>query len=279
MLDEQSTFEFQISGSGNPCSDDYLLEVPFYDTLQYQWYRDGVALPGETRPGLRVKSGEGQYAVRLIGPSGCRVTRPYLHRIPQLYEAITRRICPGETFRFGGSDLTDAGTYIDTLKSVANCDSIVQLTLQISDEYADTLKARIFQGEQYRVGPYKFGRQGRHTAALQSGLGCDSLVYIDLDFYQVYFPNAFSPNGDGFNDHFTVFGREDLEGIVSLQVFDRWGGLLFSGKDLPPNDESSGWDGKFNGRPAPAGVYVYSVVLRMDDGVERRRSGAVLLVR
>ncbi|MEM1323937.1 MAG: gliding motility-associated C-terminal domain-containing protein, partial [Bacteroidota bacterium] len=41
----------------------------------------------------------------------------------------------------------------------------------------------------------------------------------------IYIPNAFSPNGDQFNDYFTVYADEQVAEVLKLQVFDRWGGL------------------------------------------------------
>jgi len=54
-------------------------------------------------------------------------------------------------------------------------------------------------------------------------------------------PTAFTPNNDGFNEIF-------LEGY-EIQIFNRWGSLLYSGKD--------GWDGKYKGRVVEAGIYFY----------------------
>lgn len=71
----------------------------------------------------------------------------------------------------------------------------------------------------------------------------------------VYFPNAFTPNGDGINDVFQAVGHELTE--AEFTVFDRWGAALFNSMNL--NDA---WDGSLmDGNAAPTGVYVikYSV--------------------
>ena len=101
---------------------------------------------------------------------------------------------------------------------------------------------------------------------LESSLGCDSLVLLDLDFYDVFIPTAFSPNDDGINDLFKVFGGDDLDEVISLEIFDRWGNHHFTGKE---------WDGL----PANLGVFVYVVQLRMKDGKERTFTGSVVLTR
>jgi gliding motility-associated-like protein len=68
----------------------------------------------------------------------------------------------------------------------------------------------------------------------------------------VYAPNAFSPNGDGKNDVFYVYGPVDEISRFQLQVFDRWGTLIFETKDI-----QQGWDGRIDGSLAPSGVYVW----------------------
>lgn len=88
----------------------------------------------------------------------------------------------------------------------------------------------------------------------------------------LYLPNAFSPNGDNLNDTFTAFGT--YHQIKSLQVFNRWGGLVWDAEgDLP-------WDGTFKGQPAQPGVYVY--LLKYTDvrtNEEKMISGDVVLIR
>jgi gliding motility-associated-like protein len=60
-------------------------------------------------------------------------------------------------------------------------------------------------------------------------------------------PNIFTPNGDGKNDTFEIFGIEGFRGS-SLTVFDRWGTVVFEDTDYKNN-----WDGGDN----KDGVYYY----------------------
>jgi gliding motility-associated-like protein len=95
----------------------------------------------------------------------------------------------------------------------------------------------------------------------------------------LYAPNIFSPNADGQNDRFTLYGNRAVLAIRSLQVFDRWGNLVFSGQDLKPNDESAGWDGSFRGQAVMPGVYVWQAVVAFLDGVEEVFAGDVTITR
>ncbi len=99
------------------------------------------------------------------------------------------------------------------------------------------------------------------------------------DCRQVWFPNAFSPNDDGFNDAFYPQDDGDVEEVRSLRIFDRWGELVFEAAPMPANDPASGWHGMWRGRPAPAGTYVWMAEVRFRDGYEAILSGTVTLFR
>ena len=95
----------------------------------------------------------------------------------------------------------------------------------------------------------------------------------------VYIPNVFSPNGDGVNDGFTIFSGPGLQEIEKLQVFSRWGELVFEASGILPNDESLGWDGLFNGEPVDPGVFVYIAQLRFADLEVVQMEGDVTVLR
>lgn len=96
---------------------------------------------------------------------------------------------------------------------------------------------------------------------------------------EVYIPNIFSPNADGFNDYFTAFSIHSPGKIQELNVYDRWGTLVFTGDETSLNNEEKGWDGSFNGRPLPAGAYVYQATINNGGGKMESRHGSVTLVR
>ncbi len=279
ILADSRAFEFEITTQGHPCADDFTLQVPDYDTLQYQWYKNGIALLGETHAKLQIKTGDGNYVARLIGPTSCRLTRAFTHRIPTYVSQLDVVICKEEQYNFHNQIITKSGMYRTTLKTAQNCDSLIQLNLRVADDEYDTVQAKIFEGEYFRVGQFRFNQAGARNVTLQSVYGCDSLVHLDLQYYHLFIPNAFSPNNDGNNDAFTIFGGADLAAVKNLQIFNRWGNLVFQQQDIMPNDATAGWDGQFKGKPAPTGVYVYITHVQMDDGIERQFSGSFVLVR
>lgn len=86
-------------------------------------------------------------------------------------------------------------------------------------------------------------------------------------------PNAFTPNGDGVNDFFAPI-RQCPFPAYRLQVFNRWGQLVFETEDA-----EKGWDGTSNGQPAPSEVYFYQLSYQEFEGepAERRQGDVVLL--
>ncbi|MEO6036924.1 MAG: T9SS type B sorting domain-containing protein, partial [Saprospiraceae bacterium] len=95
---------------------------------------------------------------------------------------------------------------------------------------------------------------------------------------QLYAPNIFSPNGDGFNDHFTLYGKGVKE-VRTLRIFDRWGAELFFVEHLTIGDEVAGWDGNFRGAVLNPAVFVWQAVVEFLDGETEIYSGDVTLMR
>ena len=278
VLSDLRSFEFKISEVGHPCAEDFLLGVPEEDGLTYQWYKEGVALVGEKSFEISKMYGEGEYQVRVLGENICNLTKPFSYRIPEFASHRIEIICYDGLYNFEGRLLSQSGNYTDTVKNSNNCDSIVSLSLKILPFEEVDVSAKIFRGESYKVGDREFDEKGEFSTNLISSKGCDSIVHLDLDFYEVYIPNAFSPNGDGRNDRFKVFGNEDLTEVKNLKIFDRWGGILFNQDNLR-NSGSEGWNGNSQQKKVNPGTYGYIATLIMDDGLERKFSGTILLVR
>jgi gliding motility-associated-like protein len=106
---------------------------------------------------------------------------------------------------------------------------------------------------------------------------------VALDGGYIKLPNAFTPSPTGssggvsgngtFNDVFLPIMRGVEE--FQMQIFDRWGTLIFQTKD-----KDIGWDGyDRNGTAMPAGVYVYKLVMRLSDGQRTTKIGDVTLIK
>ncbi len=112
--------------------------------------------------------------------------------------------------------------------------------------------------------------------------GCEAYdeIYLDIGKERpVFTPNIFSPDGDGFNNFFTIYAGVGVEYIANLEIADRWGNIVYQSNDFYDNILSTGWDGKLNNVPCAAGVYAYKFVAYFTDGVIRTYEGSVTLLR
>lgn len=104
----------------------------------------------------------------------------------------------------------------------------------------------------------------------------DEIFIRECEKCLAYFPNAFSPNNDGVNDTFRPFSNCDLNSF-QLQIFDRWGSLVFESFD-----ENEAWDGLIDDELAATGVYVWVMnFVVVEDFKERivEERGDVVLMR
>lgn len=266
LLADVESFEFRVTANAQPCSPDFALSIPFNPVLEYQWYKSGIALTGETASELSQNYGEGTYQVRVLDGESCRVSPAYEYVIPEFITFPSVTICEGADYPFGDLRLTEPGFYRDTFKNRDNCDSIVDLILDVISRQYDTTEASILGGQPYAIGGQDFYREGEYPLTLTSSFGCDSLVLLRLSNFDVYIPTAFSPNADGVNDSFSPFVPVEEVESIDLQIFDRWGNLLFQG---------AAWEG----RDHPPGVYVYVANISFRGGYAKTFSGSLTLLR
>lgn len=125
---------------------------------------------------------------------------------------------------------------------------------------------------------HEYADPGRYTVSMlvvDENQCMDSLKQDYLINGPVYFPNAFTPNGDGLNDIMRVVGRTIQVEDFLWVVYDRRGTQAF----VSINPEL-GWDGKLsNGKPAPAGVYVYYLKYKDVNGNKFEKEGSFTLIR
>jgi gliding motility-associated-like protein len=76
------------------------------------------------------------------------LVQAYVKPVPPLTDTVKAVICAGQSYVFGGQNLTQPGSYMQTFNPAAYCDSIVTLQLQVTPK-ADTLRASVCQGQSY----------------------------------------------------------------------------------------------------------------------------------
>ncbi len=108
--------------------------------------------------------------------------------------------------------------------------------------------------------------------------GKDSLQIVVEKNRRFYAPTAISPNFDGINDGFTIYGSQEVEVIQSLRIFNRWGAEMFVANNLEAGNERVGWNGTFNGKVLNPEVYVWLAEIRFIDGLLATYSGEIHLI-
>jgi gliding motility-associated-like protein len=85
-------------------------------------------------------------------------------------------------------------------------------------------------------------------------------------------PSAFTPNGDGVNDVFSVRGFGITK--MTLRVYNRQGLMVFESRS-----QNIGWDGKYKGIPQPMDAYGWTLEVEYFTGEKFRKKGDVTLIR
>lgn len=197
----------------------------------------------------------GIYSVTVLSANGCTAT-----------DAVSVTVIPTPTVDLGDDKLAYEGEHVglfsnitgntngatfnwlpDTLLSCGNCQNTVALA-------QDTITYQL-----------------TYTDAN----GCtssDEITLYVLPVTQVFFPNAFSPNGDGNNDIYFAFGGSVKQ--IGLTIFNRWGEKVFDS-----DNQFVGWDGIYKGKPQPGGVYVYYAQVTLMNNEVRKFTGSLTLIR
>jgi gliding motility-associated-like protein len=216
-------------------------------------------------------------------------------------------ICQGNSYRLpSGVMVNTTNTYRDTFKTIGGCDSVVvtKLTVEtaprpefsgaLAKEYTEgtpiTFTTQNIIGGSYEwyVNSLKINelsntkilnlKSGENIirVIVKSSVGCVGEASITiLGIPKVELPNAFTPNGDGLNDNFSIVTTADnYFTIEKFQVFNRLGNQMY-------NNENGirGWDGRFKNDDCASDTYVYLLEVVSKNGIRQKFSGEILLLR
>jgi len=233
-------------------------------TTSYQWNRDGYPIPGANLPKYVVQE-PGVYTVTATTNKNCALTS----------QQVTVTINPTPEAK------------IEPLNDEILC---AYDTLEMK-----ALPGNIAAGDYYDYRwspekPFRFlsGPDGPNVRGLfleptevvltvYNKYGCyitDTVLVRTKPCCEVFAPNAFSPNGDGLNDYFNPH-LQPGQVLVSLQIFDRYGKLVYNNTNI-----KKGWDGRYsNGSEAGAEVYMYLMKYTCADGKLYEKKESVTLLR
>lgn len=132
----------------------------------------------------------------------------------------------------------------------------------------------IVQGDQaFHTFPYVGNQKVQLIVIDPNGCSDTAYAFFFVDAHpQIFIPNAFTPDGDGLNDTFSITSTDVV--YVNMSVYNRWGQLVFQGT----NDEAR-WDGNVKGVLADEGVYVYQVEARGLNNQTYKYNGTLTLIR
>jgi gliding motility-associated-like protein len=251
----------------------------------------------------------GVYTDTLVATNSCdSILSTDLSLVNSFSAQLQRTICYGQKFQLNGHSYTLSGTYVDTLTSSAGCDSIVTLSLSVLPDiglYASPDKATLLIGDTVTINVISSSTTGiitytwsptaglscwdcpssvaspvgdtRYTVIAIDSNGCRDTVVVPImvNGPSIFIPNVFTPNNDGANDFFEIYGNKNALRYLDVKIFDRWGEKVFESNDL-----NFKWDGMYKGRPLMPAVFVYTLQVVFADGhPEKLFKGSVTLMR
>lgn len=99
-----------------------------------------------------------------------------------------------------------------------------------------------------------------YTLTVANAAGCINTDTVAIKIFctnsRLFIPTAFTPNGDGLNDVFSILGQ-GISNVKSFKIYNEWGQLIFNHSNFVVGDRTGSWDGKFKGVKVPQGSYVY----------------------
>ncbi len=102
---------------------------------------------------------------------------------------------------------------------------------------------------------------------------CVNIYVKVLDCGDLYVPTAFSPNNDGANDEFCLYGAQCVTELV-FSIFDRWGEKVFES-----TDPGLCWDGTYKGQALFSAVFGYHLKAKLKSGEEVEKKGNISLIK
>lgn len=187
--------------------------------------------------------------------------------------------CGGFVLDHLGDLVLNDTSYSHIYKSFSGCDSTIHTVVKIFKPQDSQIQRKICRRDSVIVANQVYKNLGLYYDTIRNQMGCDSIRYkiqiLDtLCRPTVYIPDAFTPNdfGPSANNLF----KPSLEKVTdfSMVIYNRWGEKIFQ-----TTETALGWDGDFQGKPSPDGVYIYVIKAKFYDGETYELKGTFILIR
>jgi gliding motility-associated-like protein len=160
--------------------------------------------------------------------------------------------------------------------------TIADLTSNILDDgevnwYDSTIDGTVYSSS------YVLADGETYYASLINENSCESIIRLEVivsfEFCatDIIIPDGFSPNGDMVNDDFFIRNLRELFPKFTLEIFNRYGSVLYKGNINSPNWDGTATENSVGNSKAPTGVYFY--ILKFNDGDKNPIQGRVYLNR
>lgn len=242
---------------------------------------------GENYNGYQIS---GNYVDTLVAANGCdsiRTLRLTVH--PKAATIVDTTICHGNSFE----GYTTSGTYRKVFPLANGCDSVRTVNLKVLPPLRPEFGPDNFvcADDSLQLSPGSFDtylwqdgstnpaftvtQQGIYAVTVTTRCGnATAQIMIEERNCDLYFPSAFTPNGDGRNDVFRVLQANRLASY-HLMIFNRWGQKIFE-----TTDYRKGWNGTLNNINLPTGTFVwYCEATKQNNPKRIQLKGIVTLVR
>jgi gliding motility-associated-like protein len=248
-----------VSGGGNICEDGSSVNVIFSFDGVTPWdltYSDGSSSfnqNGINSPIYNlVTSDEGTYFPTLVEDVNDCISELQDSVIVNIYELPVAIITPSEITIYEGEVITlEVGNY-QLYEWYNSNDSLLSVFSDLSVPQA---------------GEYYVFVTNENNCTDTSEVAIVNTVPLT----ELYIPNTFTPNGDNNNELFVVHGLNIKN--FKMDIVDRWGELVYQTTDMYKY-----WDGKFNGKLIPEGIYMYSIEILGKDMKEFNKIGTIQII-
>lgn len=184
--------------------------------------------------------------------------------------SLTRQVTVGQR--------PDPNVYAGPDKTILSGDAVTLdgQSTSVLTNIAWTPAASILNGANTLTPLAKPAANTTYNLVVTDGNGCTQTdnATITVVPYCIRIKDAFTPNGDGINDKWIVTGGSSCTNQVIVNVFNRYGGLVYSNQNY-----NNDWDGTYKGKPVPDGTYYYVISAKLINGNVPVFKGDVTILR
>ncbi len=230
--------------------------------LVYQWnFGDGVTSALQNPCHTYPVAGDYTVTLQVTSAEGCKDDSV----VPGMIQIIAN---PVAAFSLSSTTIQLPSTTVELANTSQHAVSYLWL-------FGDSLVSTV-----ENPGTVDFTAPGYYPVSLYAynELGCVDSAQKAVTVYQeevLFVPNAFTPNGDGNNDYFEIYGKKDGWEQIEVTVFDRWGEKVFESNDL-----NFKWDGTYKGENMMGAVFVYLLrIVYTNNHADKLHKGSLTMVR